>query len=144
MDREALEELKKICEEATPGPWYTDELCDSACGTACSPYGCPESHPSGVWEVGPEDVTSNVSTNNEPDAEFIAAARTALPQLIADSERLNALQALFVGADFRWGDPNAPQTIIAITIPNGVEVGADLRVFADACLALQSGGSNAK
>jgi len=68
-----LDALEKLCEAATPGPWTADE-----CGD--------------VWAADDELVFLAASileprvrsdTDVANDAAFIAAARTALPRLIA-------------------------------------------------------------
>jgi hypothetical protein len=80
-----LDELERICQAATPGPWRVDEDGDVRAGGA-APFGlcrlaalyapCPvEAHPCG---------------SNEVDEEFIAAARHALPKLIAKVRELQA------------------------------------------------------
>lgn len=61
-----LDELEKLCNEATPGPWRVA---------------------SGDWRVVnfnhyPVCGTSNVIGDDESNADFIAAARTYLPKLI--------------------------------------------------------------
>ena len=63
-----LDALKRLCEQATPGPWKPDGL---------------------------EDFVS-------VDADFICAARTALPQLIAKVERLQKVAE----AAYHWLQSN--------------------------------------
>lgn len=79
---ERLEELKRICEAATGGLWAA-QLIDEAAheiwiegsGFYCRRY------PPHTYK--PERLRELIA-----NAEFIAAARTALPELIAEVERL--------------------------------------------------------
>lgn len=69
MTPERLAELRAIAAAATPGPWTT----------------------SSAWSVrsGRDELVAATSYyNHEADAEFIAAARTAIPALLAEIERL--------------------------------------------------------
>lgn len=112
MDREALEELKRLCEKATPGPWHVESW-ESDCLIDGS-----------IWIEGPEhfgfrgdDMNYIVSEGSHHsggvstfhNAKFIAAARTALPKLIADVE-LSAvysdIKAERVRQDEQWGGPD--------------------------------------
>lgn len=87
MDREALEELKTLCAELTPGPWQLAAQNEE--GMICIP------HPH--WDLctveeSPKNVAcilTNGEVEQEPDADlrFMVAARTALPQLITEVER---------------------------------------------------------
>ncbi len=69
-----LEELKRLCDEAPPGPWpLYYEVCPNEYGG-----GCPTLPPS--------------------DCDFIAAARTYMPKLIAVAEEAKKLtHKTFVG-----------------------------------------------
>ena len=72
-----LEEIKKLCDEATPGPWVRHET-----------Y-------SDVWFLG-EKIMGNNKTivyqndghnaGKEEDIKFIAASRTLIPKLLAVAE----------------------------------------------------------
>lgn len=87
MTPERIEELKKLCAEATPGPWRQEVW---------------HNHDEGGWAaVGPhikDTPGDDYYSSEEPgspshekatsDANFIAAARTAVPELIAEVERL--------------------------------------------------------
>jgi hypothetical protein len=94
-----LTRLKEICEKATPGPWFVAKLPWDDRSTAI--YGNrelsigPSNDPHGARLITDCDVTMEW-IEGEPDgsiedrfnAAFIAEARTALPALIAEVERL--------------------------------------------------------
>lgn len=71
-----LDELKKLCDEATPGPWVLKE---HGVVSASFPNSCGENY----FVAGEVD---------EQDAAFIAAARAALPMLIAVAEAVREYQ----------------------------------------------------
>lgn len=80
MTPERIEELRSLCNAATPGPWVQQG------SNVIAP------------ETG-EDVAYYCAMR---DAEFIAAARTALPEALAEIERLRAaMQALIEGEQYR-------------------------------------------
>lgn len=72
-----LEDIEKLCSEATPGPW----LCDS-CGDVfskdqtrwCEKHQC---------EMAVEIGTTRFYSEENADAKFIAASRTLMPKLLA-------------------------------------------------------------
>lgn len=71
-----LEDLKRLCDEATPGPWA--DISNNRDIDAMV-----------IWSTGPEDELKHYATYQEctnADAAFIAAARTYLPKLIAAAE----------------------------------------------------------
>lgn len=72
--------IKARCEAATPGPW---ELKESQVAPTYYVFG---SHSHIATMNGERDFYSNT----KPDAAFIAAARTDIPALIAEVERLRA------------------------------------------------------
>lgn len=75
-----LEDIKRVCEEATPGPWATTLSTDKDDWD--------------YWRVraAPGDNICKLSLSfleprtDERDATFIAIARTVLPQLVAVAE----------------------------------------------------------
>lgn len=75
MTKDELDELKKLCDEATPGPW-------DAKGIRLLPdnEGC----------LNLPDGRDHELYGSLTDMKFIAASRTALPKLIAEVERLRA------------------------------------------------------
>ncbi|RXT91363.1 hypothetical protein B1F69_14185 [Pseudomonas syringae] len=78
-----LAPLKALEAAATPGPWlrdYGNHVEHSACGDE----GFEE------WqEAGPVMVSGDTPQSNA-DADFVAAARQAIPELIAEVEALRA------------------------------------------------------
>lgn len=68
MTNEELDRLEALANAATPGPWVADERWVEDADE---------------YDIGEAQETS--------DAEFIAAARTAIPQLIAEIRRLQAI-----------------------------------------------------
>lgn len=84
-----LDELRKLADAATPGPWAVTETNDSTTLRFARPYPqFPSSH-GGVWylNMGPEN------------AAFIAAARIAVPELL---DRLEAAEAKLANAQTGW------------------------------------------
>lgn len=75
MDREELKRLRALADAATPGPWVFKASGDSLRFSMRRPPG----------------GTIAVALTAEPeDVDFIAAARTALPALLDEVERLRA------------------------------------------------------
>lgn len=74
MNQARLNELKKLCDEATPGPWSIsyEEVCYTH--TDGKKYSLPSAR-----------VNRTMKANNNA---FIAASRTALPELISEIEYL--------------------------------------------------------
>ena len=76
-----LEAIKARCEKATAGPWYGyEERESSAEGHAVS------TGPSNLFTIG-------ISNQDANDADFIAHARTDIPALVAEVERLQSALA---------------------------------------------------
>ncbi len=72
-----LEQLKKLCDEAAAGPWRQKEVLDYS-----------EIYDSNSWGKNLNPLAL-VGTNTA-DADFITAARTALPELVAELEKVTA------------------------------------------------------
>jgi len=70
-----LDHLKKLCEAATPGKWHHGKW------TKC---------PTDYWQIFCDEleVTPGAAICLEQDAQFIAASRTAIPELIKRVEEL--------------------------------------------------------
>lgn len=90
-DAEAAE-WARLAGEATEGPWVVDQ--DGSIGAPMAGLVCGEDgHPRpDCSECGTRVCHTSVMPG-EPDAAFIAAARTAVPRLLADRERLTAENA---------------------------------------------------
>ena len=82
-----LEDLKRLCEEATPGPWGL---------TSPGSYIviCPV-----VYSYRDDD---NPYARNGADRAFIAAARTMLPRLIAVAEAARVLSPIVCRDTPEW------------------------------------------
>lgn len=88
MTDDKMAEIKKLCDAATPGPWFmrTNRHAD----TSGKPWGWLDALPSG----GPQRAIPGVRVDwtrgdeSEANARFIAAARTAVPDLLALVETL--------------------------------------------------------
>ncbi len=74
LTNEEIEAIRKRAEKATKGPWIIEE----------SRYG-------GYYNAGNPKYDYSACISPENDIEFIAHARTDIPQLLAEIERLNAL-----------------------------------------------------
>lgn len=71
---------RALCEQATPEPWQYVMLADH---DAQVTYAC--------IRIGDEVQRIGLRKKDEEDARFIAAARTALPRLLDECERLRGL-----------------------------------------------------
>ena len=81
---EQLAEWKQLAREATPGPWIAQSDLALHAGAL---------HPDGdilVWNTTDDDGYGRFTA---ADLAFIAAARTAIPLLVSEVERLRALLA---------------------------------------------------
>lgn len=102
-----LEELKALCENATPGPWTAMDY-DHSPGDQGVPIiggglaGSMEGH------LTAYTMTLNNVSQSELDAQFIAAARTALPKLTAAVETVLAMHSrevsgvVYAGMEEAW------------------------------------------
>ncbi len=120
INAEALAAIRERCDKATPGPWYATEAVewqphkgpwyDVGAGITTDPEntsyaGCD------VVEGGHQDEQGGaVGVLKNADAAFIAAARTDVPDLLAEVERLREAQ--------RWRDPRTEP----LTVSEQVEV----------------------
>lgn len=117
----SLDDLERLEKAATPGPWkwhrhyYTDIGDDppdewtheSLAGPEFDPEGYP--YKNRVMDDGSANGEYSVKIHSEsPDGKFIAAARNALPELIARMRKLEAAVAaarkLIAVSDIRCGD----------------------------------------
>lgn len=74
-------ELAALAAAATPGPWIAVRLDD---------FDCDDDEAPQPWAVDMPNTEDDSGRLNEPDANFIAAARTAIPALLAEVEQLRA------------------------------------------------------
>lgn len=111
MTDDEIKRLRALCEAATPGPWekiwpafrdqnYRDILVslrsvihrDLTAGDRLewsrTLDSAVSSMEAGYGVQGPDDGSESVPVSYEEDADFIAAARTALPALLDEVERL--------------------------------------------------------
>jgi hypothetical protein len=77
MTREEHEAIKRRCEAATPGPWKS------------IPFGGEDGYPDEHLVLFPDGEDASVLM--EPEAEFIAHARTDVPALVAEVEKLRKM-----------------------------------------------------
>lgn len=75
-------ELQRLRRAATGPPWEAREVHDANCGRPCTPDGCREDHPAGVYELdGPECSGEWPQDFTEEDATFVAAAGNVVDRL---------------------------------------------------------------
>lgn len=79
MTDEQLQQLAALAEAATPGPWWVDRY--------ATDMSCTE-HAVGVRTDDMMLASMGIDDVAMPDARFIAAARAAVPALVAEVERL--------------------------------------------------------
>ena len=97
MTPERIGELKRLCEQATPGPWALgDDYNDQR-----TLYVGEE------WiAILPHQCVASIEEQRDKDAAFIAAARTALPDCIealkAERVRAEAAEATVARLEARW------------------------------------------
>ena len=87
MTPERLAELTRICDAATPGPWV--EHCDGIETT--DPGSLDITAKRGPYKGAVVVTDSGVYPPHEDDAAFICAARTAMPELLAEVGRLQSM-----------------------------------------------------
>lgn len=108
-----IQRLEALCEKATPGPWRVDAGARQS--TAWVEAGT-QSEPMTIADC---DVLRRTRGRRSPrpladqcdrDADFIAAARTALPAALAEIRRLKALvkSAESQGSSGMYGEPACP------------------------------------
>jgi hypothetical protein len=89
---EQMTECKRLCEAATEGPWHPLSEAIHAIAIRCNDDGYL-SHGIYAKLIGGVDIVKGKPQIgiSEEDRDFIAVARTALPALIAEVERLRAV-----------------------------------------------------
>lgn len=83
----SLQELKALCENATPGPWEERDLPDLI-HNSTSTIHAPNAADVPTWSELPPEIAGVLKAR---DARLIVAARTALPKLIAAVEAVLAI-----------------------------------------------------
>lgn len=79
-----LEEIEKLCEEATPGPWELDEY--QLFSTTVDPM-----------RINGDGLVMNmpgINKPNEHDAKFIAASRALIPKLLEVAKAAKNLRTI--------------------------------------------------
>jgi len=97
-----LSRLKALAEAATPGPWdvYSETIADKSAATAEFDYQVQNTEPF-VGRVfmlngdGKCPAITGCGPTSEANAAFIAASREAVPQLVAEVERLREALDLY-------------------------------------------------
>jgi hypothetical protein len=100
-----VEELERLEREATKGPWAPDVSAPYPGGDyGCYGVGCLEEHAYPLWKEAvakswtqtvcttPHDSRYSKGEQARTNMEFIAAARNALPSLLAELRRLWAIE----------------------------------------------------
>jgi hypothetical protein len=75
-----IREMRTLCERATPGPWNSELVPNSLSETLYMVHS--------FVEAGHDTVCGSYKGHDHPDMQFIAAARTALPELLDMVEAL--------------------------------------------------------
>ena len=91
MTDERINELRALCDAASPGPWRAyscDDLPRSACAIRSAEFDAQRDGDGDVVRDTNRDECHHMMTR--ADAELIAAARTALPEALDEIERLRA------------------------------------------------------
>lgn len=87
---ERIQELRELCEKATPEPWCRDRGCN-VCNQDGEDIACAiddRDQCSSVWARSHEEAGENLA--------FIAASRTAIPLLLDEVERLQNQRKLLI------------------------------------------------
>lgn len=92
MTNEELEAAKRICDAATPGPWFS--VSSGSCQTMIATNDWKEhSHEDGKWicagdipDYGYQERDKSWPENESENFRFIAFARTALPKALRFAE----------------------------------------------------------
>lgn len=116
-----LEVIKARCEAATAGPWHHVGLpWDHEGGNIYTGNGDPHSGRI-IASVDPMGLEEEFAEHHGPrnhlgDADFIAAARTDVPALVAEVERLRAAEAVVFTAmaDFLAATIDMPEAMVEI------------------------------
>lgn len=114
-DEELISMRKRVGEHerkkaAADFPWTFDERYDSSCGWACTPDGCHDSHPSGVYDIdGPDGV------NDFGEADVLTVSSIEHARLITAAPALrDALEEALIF--HMLGDDESPEAWVIIEI----------------------------
>ena len=83
-----LDDLDRLANGATAGPWYADDgAAEGFDGSwdVCGPDQC------GIASITGTALVARYVRDKEANANFIAASRTAVPELVAEVRRLRAI-----------------------------------------------------
>jgi hypothetical protein len=117
MTTEEIERLRRLCEKATPGPWEWYGRSGDAYLVA------PKAGGKWIMDDGSAGGEYNPYLKpNDPDAQFIAASREAVPTLLDEVERLRDVLSLVEAELFKCylfkgyvgGPVNEPATKMAL------------------------------
>lgn len=114
MTEERLAQLEALCRQATPGPWKARHR---HVGNPSNDFAWDESAGLG-WEIEELDRPMRGQFVRGADAHFIAEARTALPEALAEVRRLRGQQAQIQEVLRDRDDANPFATIQAILDDN--------------------------
>lgn len=95
LTSEELEAWARLCEAATPGPWvaHHDDGDVTVWAPACEEQRADERR-AFISNIGANFQQVSVAFDaDDANGDFIAAARTALPKLLAEVRRLRSLLA---------------------------------------------------
>ena len=126
MSAERLEELRGLCEDAMPGPWGIQDF--SRLDRTFDPYeGYNICSRNGDTVAGNYDYEEG-GILHKADAIFIAAARTAIPELLTEIDRLRRER----GEPLAEFEHSEPPTVIEIVRQYLVAHGYD-GLYGDEC-----------
>jgi hypothetical protein len=135
LDQKTIDEWKLISERTTPGPWNPGHLCDDSHQCNCR-YIFSETYCGAVATVNVDNELSiDEGGNGDPplseakaNQRFIAAAREAVPRLIAEMERLAARERELVAALEKAREAMEPFNRLAHNFSEVVPDDAGMRV----------------
>lgn len=103
-----LDRDEKLCEAATPGPWRREHE-NVHSSQVCTCRGA-ESNWYEVWSESPEWTSKGI--HQSANAEFIAQARTLLPEYIAEVRRLREENEKLKLSENHWDALNEKLNLI--------------------------------
>lgn len=119
ISREELAAIRERCERATNPPWVFNP---KATGGEVQPS--LASHAESLGDLAPMPITTGTPFWSDSDFHFIASARTDLPRLLAEVERLRgvelAAEEVLAAWDEGWdcgrspGHPDVERSVVAL------------------------------